>query len=468
MKAGKITINEVKGSHQVRFKPSTFLNEGLETLRILNKVGAIKGSLNDFLIEVFRPGIFKRNFLYNKSAGISYIPAASMTTSDPLHFSKILSTKYTENLSSMILKRDMILFSCAGTIGNVRYIDKCLNNVVGSQDIIRIVSKQFSGFVFAYLSSRFVQDYIQSKVYGSVVARLEPIMIEQIPLVSFGLSTIIEIDGMIKEAVNLREEASDELALAEKTLKEKAGLKDLTPDDYDYFGQHSALRRPSCFIRKASNVGTVSFNAFNHSERIKSLRSKLPKSQPISALIENGQTFSSTGAPSIEVKPGCGIMLINQKDIFDTIVKGKHISKRGIKTVNLVEYGEVLIASDGTLGENETFCRAIFANEDLQGAFLSSHFLRMRIKGEVPAGYIFCWLNSDYGFRLIRQTQSGTKICHPINSLFLDIPVPIIEKKYMDEIDRLVRTAHTKRHEANVKELKAISMIESEIEKWKS
>ncbi len=36
----------------------------------------------------------------------------------------------------------------------------------------------------------------------------------------------------------------------------------------------------------------------------------------------------------------------------------------------------------------------------------------------------------------------------------------------MEEIDKLVREAHTKRNQANQKELKAISMVEQEIEKW--
>lgn len=48
-------------------------------------------------------------------------------------------------------------------------------------------------------------------------------------------------------------------------------------------------------------------------------------------------------------------MLINQSDIFDTVIKGKYISKRNVNLSNLVEYGEVLIAGVGTLGENETF-----------------------------------------------------------------------------------------------------------------
>ena len=182
--------------------------------------------------------------------------------------------------------------------------------------------------------------------------------------------------------------------------------------------------------------------------------------------LKGGRTYGTSGLPNIEVKPGHGIMLINQKDMFDNIVKGKWISSRGSDPENVLEYGEILIASDGTLGENELFCRAVFANEDLKGSYVSSHFLRLKVKDAVPAGYLYCWLNSDYGFRLIRNTQAGTKLCHPINKLFLDIPVPIINEEEMRAIDVMVKEAFTKRHQANQKELKAIAMVEEEIEKW--
>ena len=86
----------------------------------------------------------------------------------------------------------------------------------------------------------------------------------------------------------------------------------------------------------------------------------------------------------------------------------------------------------------------------------------------VPSGYLFAWLNSDYGFRFIRNTQAGTKLCRPIPKLLLEIPVPIIAKDKMEEIDRMVREAHTMRYQANKKELKAIAMVEVEIEKWKN
>ena len=92
--------------------------------------------------------------------------------------------------------------------------------------------------------------------------------------------------------------------------------------------------------------------------------------------------------------------------------------------------------------------------------------MRMRGKGNIPMGYLFAWLDTDYGFRFIRNTQAGTKLCHPIQKLFVEIPVPLIDSDSMQEIDRMVRDAHTKRYQANCNERQAISMIEQEIESW--
>jgi hypothetical protein len=183
-------------------------------------------------------------------------------------------------------------------------------------------------------------------------------------------------------------------------------------------------------------------------------------------VLDEKQIFSTGSFPRIEVKSNNGIMLINQSDIFDTIIQGKRISKRKVKTDNLAQYGEVMIAGVGTLGENETFCRVIFANEDIQGQLVSGEFIRMNTNSEIPSGYLYAWLNTDYGFRLIRSTQSGTKLCRPIPRLLLKLPVPVLDESIMLEIHNMVTKAHTLRYQANQKELQAIQLVENEIEQW--
>ena len=125
-----------------------------------------------------------------------------------------------------------------------------------------------------------------------------------------------------------------------------------------------------------------------------------------------------------------------------------------------------MIAGVGTLGENETFCRTIFAGEELEGQLVSGEFIRMKTKKGIPSGYLYAWLSSDYGFRFVRSTQTGTKLCRPIPALLKNIPVPLLEENEMKKIDAMVRKAHTKRFEALKKEDEAISMVENEISSW--
>lgn len=202
------------------------------------------------------------------------------------------------------------------------------------------------------------------------------------------------------------------------------------------------------------------------SERIKNAKSKLNSVVSLKETLISQTVFSTGSFPRVEVSNDKGIMLINQSDIFDTLIKGKRISRRNVKIDNLVNYGEVLIAGVGTLGDSEKFCHVIYANEDLVGQLVSGEFIRMKTIQDIPSGYLFAWLDTDFGFRFIRNTQAGTKLCRPIPKLLLEIPVPIIDKESMLEIDKLVREAHTKRYQANCNERQAISMIEQEIESW--
>ncbi|MEX0362331.1 MAG: hypothetical protein AB3N10_15240, partial [Allomuricauda sp.] len=200
-------------------------------------------------------------------------------------------------------------------------------------------------------------------------------------------------------------------------------------------------------------------------ERVKQRIKKVPHKSLGECLNEKG-LFSTGSFKRTEIDSANSIKLINQSDIFNFRKKGKMLSKRYINTDKLVEYGEVLIAGVGTLGENEAFCRPVFANEELKGQLVAGEFIRMKTNDEIPSGYLFSWLSSDYGFRMIRSTHTGTKLCRPIPALLKEIPVPILDKAVMDEIDESVRKAHTMLYQALLKEDEAIALVEKEIEKW--
>lgn len=466
MLSGIVNYKEIALSKKRSIKPNLFLEAGKRTFRQLKKKKSIKGTLGDIISNTYRPGIFKRYFINNIEHGMYYITAQTMNTQDAVSFAKILSRKMTQNIEPMVLRHQEILVSCAGTVGNVRFIDKTIAGNIGSQDIIRVVPNDENyGFVYAYLATPTIYSYLQSQIYGSVVSRIEPHVINNIPLVDFPDSLKNEVELLIREANELKEKAISRLANGRKLLKAYCNLDDLREEEYDVFGPTEPNRKVSIFVVNKKDINSVTINAFNHSKRIKILKEKISSVVNTKKLIDclDSNGFFSTGSfPRDEVNFPNGIQLINQQDIFDSIIKGKCISKRGVKLDKLVEEGEIIIAGVGTLGETETFCRCIYANGSLKGKLVSGEFIRMKAQ-VVPSGYLYLWLSTDYGFRLIRNTQAGTKLCRPLQKLLSEIPVPILNSKKIEELNALAITAQEWLYQSTQKELKAINILEKYI-----
>ena len=467
MRAGKVSFF-IKEQIGYRFDASYHMSEGLVVRRLIERSPYKLLTIKDVSEEVFYGLRAKRIYVSQKEYGIPFLSSSDILRAD-LNKIKLASKRLTPGVEQMSLKKGWTLISRSGTIGNCAFANAKHAQKLASEHVIRVVPNNIlrEGLVFAYLASKYGYSLLTQGTFGGVIQHIEPAFVESLPIPSFPSNFQLEIDNHIQESARLRAEAIDELETADNLLKEKAGLGELTSGYYDYYGHRSNKREVSCYVRNIREVGSTSINAFNHSERIRRMKSTFQcRTKPLKAFLNGGDTFSTGSFPRIEVKDGHGIMLINQKDIFDNIIKGKYISIRGVKSNNLVEYGEVLIAGVGTLGENETFCRTVFANEDLTGQLISGEFIRMKTTGEIPSGYLYAWLSSDFGFRLLRNLQAGTKLCRPIPKLLLELPIPIIDKEDMVKIDSLVREAHTKRHQANQMELKAIRMVEEEIEKW--
>ena len=324
------------------------------------------------------------------------------------------------------------------------------------------------GFIYAFIASKYGKAQLNNNGSGSVVRYIEAPGIKKTLIPIFTSEKQQEIHNTIIESAKLRVESNALLKKVDTELHRATDLALLKREDYNYFGTRS-MRKASYFTKKSYQIDSTTINSFNYSLLIEKLVDNIMLKNhtlPLSMILDENQIFSTGSFPRIEVKSNNGIMLINQSDIFDTIIQGKRISKRKVKTDNLAQYGEVMIAGVGTLGENETFCRVIFANEDIQGQLVSGEFIRMNTNSEIPSGYLYAWLNTDYGFRLIRSTQSGTKLCRPIPRLLLKLPVPILDESIMLEIHNMVTKAHTLRYQANQKELQAIQLVENEIEQW--
>lgn len=465
MKTAALKSKEIL-SHKLRFEAEHYLNDNSFLCLRLER-NKDKCVMLETLASVFNPPVFKRQFCRQTTRSVQYFQSSDVQNAE--EYSPVYVFRGQAQSLNLLVNKGDILVTGFGTIGNTRLVSRHQDGVCYANNVCRIrVNRDVpNGFIYAFLTSKYGYAQLNNNASGSVVRYIEAPGIKKTLIPNFTESFQKEVDGLIQESTRLREDACDAMNKATRLLKEYASLTYLNESDYDYFGPRSNERTVSCFVRNRKDINSITINAFNHSERIRKTKNNLACiTKPLKDVILNGETFSTGSFPRVEVKEGNGIMLINQSDIFNTIIKGKYISKRNVKLSNLVEYGEVLIAGVGTLGENETFCRCIYANEDLVNQLVSGEFIRMKTNNDIPSGYLYTWLSSDYGFRFIRNLQTGTKLCRPIPRLLQEIPIPIIESDKMNEIHEIVTKAHTQRYNANCLVRKAILLVEQEIEKW--
>jgi restriction endonuclease S subunit len=182
-----INIKNVFDSFQTRIDPPAFINEGIRVIQDLKLKGSSFQSLKQCGAKVTRPGLFKR--VYVKSKGLPYIKGSELCLNNPFKNCVYLSKSRTPFLDDLKLRVNQILITCAGSVGDIRLITKEFEdlNAIGSQDIIRVDCKQdellTSEYIFAYLRLPFAYEFIQSLKYGSVIERIEPFHVDQIPVI---------------------------------------------------------------------------------------------------------------------------------------------------------------------------------------------------------------------------------------------------------------------------------------------
>jgi len=454
-----------------RLDPTIHLSEGVAARRQLTSLPFELSTVGQNAERVFIGNIFSRVFVQKPEYGVPYL-AASDTVLSNLNTGRFLSKKQAAELSYLMLEKDWILITCSGTLGNVTFTDASFEGHIATHDLIRVVpssNKVNKYTLFAFLASKYGYFQLTQNRFGGVVKHINDEQAKSIIVPVFPSSLQDAIKDLIIETTTLRESAKRIQSQAWDLFLQESQIDEIGIDEYDYYGPSIPERKVSCYSLSIKDISTISINAFNHSERIRNLKNRISshvETKPLVECLDSPGLFSTGSFPRVEVAPGNGIELINQRDIFDSIVKGKYISRRGVKTTNLLRKDEVIIAGVGTLAESESFCRCVYGNSYLAGKLISGEFIRMKTNSNVPSGYLFLWLSSEYGFRLIRNTQAGTKLCRPIPKLLEQIPIPILSKERMNAIDQLVKESQEMLAKASFKELEAIAMIEREIDKW--
>lgn len=432
---------------QMRLDGSFHLSDGLEVRKLVSRSPYGTTEIKDVTSDIYCPGIFKRNYV---KSGIPFLGGGDIQKQD-LDSGKYLRKKNTPNYEILQIKKGWSLVTCGGTIGDAVFANNLLAKCWVSQHVMRVIPKKIKeGMLYAYLASKYGKLLLTTNTYGSVIPTLNAGNIANLPIPRFQESFQREIDDLVQEAAKLRENASNALEYA-----------------IGYFDTLFLMPfKESCLGKVSSKEILTSINkrfeASFHISEGKDIDKYIKEHYEWKSL---GEVCSNISRPDIfkryYVKKG--ITFLGGADIFlATPDSEKRLSPK--KTANIgalmIKEGTILLPRSGTIG-NVAWAHAGHAQK-----LASEHVIRITPNDILRAGYVYAFLASKYGKKLIQRYIFGSVIQHVEPPHLKLIPVPIIDKKVMDDIHDKVMVYSSAMGKAIKYERKAITMVEQEIEKW--
>lgn len=432
---------------QMRLDGSFHLSDGLEVRKLVSRSPYGTTEIKDVTSDIYCPGIFKRNYV---KSGIPFLGGGDIQKQD-LDSGKYLRKKNTPNYEILQIKKGWSLVTCGGTIGDAVFANNLLAKCWVSQHVMRVIPKNIKeGMLYAYLASKYGKLLLTTNTYGSVIPTLNAGNIANLPIPRFQESFQREIDDLVQETAKLRENASNALEYA-----------------IGYFDTLFLMPfKESCLGKVSSKEILTSINkrfeASFHISEGKDIDKYIKEHYEWKSL---GEVCSNISRPDIfkryYVKKG--ITFLGGADIFlATPDSEKRLSPK--KTANIealmIKEGTILLPRSGTIG-NVAWAHAGHAQK-----LASEHVIRITPNDILRAGYVYAFLASKYGKKLIQRYIFGSVIQHVEPPHLKLIPVPIIDKKVMDDIHDKVMVYSSAMGKAIEYERKAITMVEQEIEKW--
>jgi type I restriction enzyme S subunit len=407
---------------------------------------------------------FPRTYVDSPEHGVPFLGSSSMLRAD-LSNIPLLSRKQAEGrmLRHLELKTGMSLISCSGTIGRMVYTRREMLGMWSSQHILKVVAdpeKIPSGYLHAYLSSKFGVPLVVSGTYGSIIQSIGPEHIAGLPVPRFGDALEHEIHTLVEEGAELLTEHSIQLANATKLFFECVGLQDITSVEW-----HKDRKKDLGFA--ATLPGPYSLRSINYSPRSTHLWDQIQSKnwKPLSELCVPGKLGRGGRYTRVDADPEHGYELIGQRELFYIKPEGRWVARTSVGADSLLEEGTIAIAAQGTLGEGEVYCRAQFVCGPWTKYAFSEHILRVVADdSKILPGCLFAFLRSETAFRMLRSITSGSKQQDNHYYFLPRLPIPVPKRKDQEEVHRMVVDAFGKHHRAVANQDEAVALIEKAID----
>jgi type I restriction enzyme S subunit len=246
-------------------------------------------------------------------------------------------------------------------------------------------------------------------------------------------------------------------------LKETLKLPPLEKFEPVYFDRSAGLRN---FTVNLSNLAGRLEGSY-HVPIVDAILFQLKKKAKEITIIGDSRISKQVILPGrfarIYVEEGQGTVFFGGKQLFELDPANKkylslaHHGDR-IKRELLLKKNMILITRSGTIG------KVALVPEHWERWVANEHVIRVEPTSPDIAGYLYVFLNTDYGRELITRFTYGAVVDEIDDHHVSQIPIPLLKDANIQaEINRLALEANVKRTEAYLAEQEAIRITNDEV-----
>ena len=416
-----------------------------------------------FIEDAFYLDRFKRIYVEEKD-GLPFILPSQIKETYP-KAKKFISHATSIDIESTRVKKGQVLLTRSGTTGVVSYVTKTLENQCVSDDVIRITSKEFPGYLYTYLGSKTGNLLIKTNNYGAVVKHIEPAHLKRIPIPNPPKSIKRHIHNLIENSFSLRDESNVLLDEALHLLKEALQLPDIVTllAQAKQFNREFKVLNFSVALSELDNRLDGSY----HIPIINLLKKVLKTSAREIVRVGNSRISQKVTLPNrfsrVYVGEGNGIPFFGVKQIYELDPSNKKylsVSQHGdrISADLRISTNTILISRSGTVG------KVTIAPSHWDSRIPNEHIIRIVPANPEIAGYLYTWLSSDYAYPFITRNIYGAVVDEIDDKQVSEIIIPLLRDENTQlEINNIVLRANQKRAEAYYLEQQAVNYLDKEV-----
>lgn len=299
--------------------------------------------------------------------------------------------------------------------------------------------------------------------YGAVITHIEPEHLADVPIPDAPVEIKQEIHKMVIDSYVLRDESNKLLDEAMDLLVQELKLPPVEEIRVDDFVQDAPVET---FLVKLSQLNNR-VDASYHVPVVKAIVDYLEKNAAEVTTIGDCRISRDVILPGrfkrVYVSEGYGRVFFGGKQILELDpTNSKYLSvtqhsKRMEEELQLKE-NMTLITRSGTIG------KVAFVPKHWANWIASEDVLRVLPADRNIAGYLYVWLMSDFGQKLLDRYSYGSVISHVDNMHIKQIAIPILKNQQMQqEINDRALNANQKRYEAYLLEQKALEIMDRKV-----